>query len=371
MTSLPTTAPQLQSTFHRDGTFRLALVDVPVPVPADDEVVLRVRATPVNPSDLGLLLGAVDMSTLERRGAEVVGRIPEKFLPAFAARLDVPLSVGNEGAGEVVAAGAKGRALLGKTVAAMTGSAMYAHYRVVKADDVLVLPDGATAAQGASAFVNPLTALSMVETLKREGHTALVHTAAASALGQMLVRICRADGVPLVNVVRSAEQVSLLQKLGAAHVVDSSTPDFEKSLTRAFAETNVTLGFDAVGGGPLAGQLLAAMERALVGKLTQYSRYGSPTHKQVYIYGALDPNPTTVPRSVGLAWGLSGFLVTPFLAKAGSETRAAMKQRVAKELTTTFATTYGRSVSLVDLLDPEVLRAAAAKGTGAKFLVEP
>jgi NADPH:quinone reductase-like Zn-dependent oxidoreductase len=290
----------------------------------------------------------------------------------LAGRLDQSLPVGNEGAGTVVSAGAspEAQALLGRRVAIL-GGAMYAQYRTVKAADALPLPADATAADGASCFVNPLTALGMVETMRREGHTALVHTAAASNLGQMLNRICLADGVGLVNVVRSEEQAKLLRDAGAKHVVDSSSADFMASLVAAITETKATIAFDAIGGGKLASQLLTAMEAAAVARMTTYSRYGSDTFKQVYIYGGLDIGPTELTRSFGFSWALGGWLLTPFLQKIGRDDANRLRQRVASELKTTFASHYSAEISLRDVLKPEVIKAYTRRATGEKYLIDP
>ena len=377
MSTLPATCLQLRSLITADGGFELRLHEMPLPLPvADDEVLLRVEATPVNPSDIGLLFGAADLSTIQVSGsgadAVVRARVPDAARPAMAARAGQALPVGNEGAGTVVAAGAgtAAQALLGRRVAAI-GGAMYAQYRVVKVDQTLPLPAGATAEQGASCFVNPLTALGMVETMKREGHTALVHTAAASNLGQMLQRICTQDGIGLVNVVRKPEQVALLQGQGAVHVCDSSVADFDARLTDAIAATGATLAFDATGGGTLAAQILQAMEAALLRKATDYSRYGSPVHKQVYLYGMLDNGPTVVRRSFGMAWGMGGWLLFPFLQRCGADTARALRQRVADELTTTFASHYTARVPLHGLLDPAVIAGCTRRATGEKWLLNP
>jgi NADPH:quinone reductase-like Zn-dependent oxidoreductase len=337
---------------------------------------VRITATPINPSDLGLLLGPADPARLVASGTPqhpvLTGTIHPKLLPSLAARVGASMPVGNEGAGEVVAAGPSPRAqaLLGKTVAVL-GGAMYSQFIAVHADATLVLPAGTTAAEGASALVNPLTALGMVETMRREGHTALVHTAAASSLGQMLVRLCLEEKVSLVNVVRKPEQAALLRGLGATHVVDSSSPEFSAQLLEAIDATGATLGFDAIGGGPLAGQILAAMEKSLSRKATRYNRYGSATHKQVYIYGALDLGPTTLPRTLGMAWGVGGWLLMPFLARIGNEAAAALKARAAAGLKTIFATHYAKEISLAQVLDPEVARAYSQRATGAKYLINP
>jgi NADPH:quinone reductase-like Zn-dependent oxidoreductase len=349
---------------------------VPVTEPAPDEVVVRVEASPINPSDLGLLLGPADVTTLKASGSKdspvVTGKVPEAFMRAVGARVDEAMPVGNEGAGVVVKAGASPEAqkLLGKTVAIL-GGAMYAQYRTIKVAMCLPLPPGATPADGASCFVNPLTALAMVETMRREGHTALVHTAAASNLGQMLNKICLKDGVQLVNVVRSAEQEKLLRDIGAKHVVDSSKPSFMEDLIAAMVATGATIGFDAIGGGKLAGQILAAMEIALNSKPGAYSRYGSSTHKQVYIYGRLSTAPTELTGSYGMAWGLGGFLLTPFLQKIGQAEAQKLRERVASELKTTFASHYTSTISLREALNPETIVAYNKRATGEKYLINP
>lgn len=235
----------------------------------------------------------------------------------------------------------------------------------------MVLPDGVTAAQGASWFVNPMTALGMVETMRLEGHTALVHTAAASNLGQMLNRICIDEGVSLVNVVRRPEQVELLRSQGAEYVVDSSAPTFNDDLVSALMATGATIAFDATGGGKLAGTLLAAMEAAASATSTEYSRYGSSTFKQVYIYGGLDRSPTELVRNFGFSWSLGGWLLTPFLMKIGSEGRARLLHRVSSEITTTFASHYTSEISLAEVLDLEIARSYAHMHTGQKYLINP
>ena len=370
------TALQLRSLVKRSGELELSLVSVPVPTPADNEVLIRIEASPINPSDIGLLFGAADMSTATvtqgEHGPVVTARIPEKGMKAMAARLDLSMPVGNEGAGVVVAAGASEAAqrLLGKTVAAL-GGAMYSQYRCVPVEQCLPLPAGATAADGASSFVNPLTALGMVETMRREGHKALVHTAAASNLGQMLNRICQKDGVGLVNIVRSQEQADLLQKAGAKYVVDSTSDNFMAELTDALVQTGATIAFDAIGGGRLAGQILSCMEAAANRTAKEYSRYGSTTFKQVYIYGGLDTRPTELVRDFGMTWGMGGWLLFPFLQKAGPDTVQRLKQRVADELTTTFASRYTKEVSLAEALQPDALGAYGKRATGAKYLINP
>lgn len=367
---------QLRSHVKKSGELELTLAKVTVADPAPDEIVVRIEGTPINPSDLGLLIGPADLSTAVVSGTKdspvVTAKIPEAAMRAMAARTGEAMPVGNEGAGTVVAAGSspEAQALLGKMVAILGGE-MYATYRTVKAKAALPLPAGATAADGASCFVNPLTALAMVKTMQLEGHTALVHTAAASNLGQMLNKICIKDGVDLVNIVRSDEQAKILKDIGAKHIVDSSKPTFTEDLIAALITTGATLAFDAIGGGKLAGQILGAMEIALNSKPGAYSRYGSSTHKQVYIYGRLSLEPTILGAAYGMAWGVGGFLLTPFLQKVGMEEAGKMRARVAAELKTTFASHYTNTISLRDALDLETIKAYNRKATGEKYLINP
>ena len=365
---------QLRSLVKADGQLELSLASVPTPEPARDEVVVRIEATPVNPSDFNFMLAAADLSTIKRSGTEaspvITAQIPPRALKALAGRVGQSMPVGNEGAGVVVAAGGSERALLGKTVAVMGGS-MYAQYRCVKATECLVLPDDATPAEGASCFINPLTALGMVETMRREGHKALVHTAAASNLGQMLNRICIKDGIALVNIVRKPGQAALLRSLGATHVCDTSSPTFMEELTDALAATGATLAFDATGGGKLAGQILTCMEAAVNRNAREYNRYGSSTHKQVYLYGSLDTTPTEFVRAFGMAWGMGGWLVFPYLQRLGPHAAQALRQRVVAELKTTFASGYSKEISLAEALRPEEIAVYAQRATGTKYLINP
>ncbi|WP_157219809.1 zinc-binding dehydrogenase [Flavisphingomonas formosensis] len=361
---------ELHSLVTEEGTLRITLDPVPLAEPGPGELLVRVEAAPVNPSDLGLLFGPADMATLRREGDALIADVPLDRLPAVAGRIGKPMAVGNEGAGTVVAAGPDLQHLIGRKVG-MIGGSMYAQYRRVALADSLLLPEDAAAAEGASLFVNPLTALGFVETMRAEGHSAIVHTAAASNLGQMLVRICKADGVPLVNIVRSPAQVALLRDLGAEHVLDSSSPDFDAQLVEAIAATGATIAFDAIGGGTQGGRILAAMEAVAARSLKSYSRYGSDSFKQLYIYGMLDVGPTVIDRHFGFAWSMGGWLLFPFLRKAGAETVARMRARILAEFRTTFASTYTATIGLADLLDPEVALASQRKGTGEKYLVDP
>ena len=374
---VPADGLQLRTLVTAEGALELSLVRVPTPEPAADEVVLRVEATPVNPSDIGLLFGAADLATLVSSGSgeRTVARaqVPAAAMKAMAGRLGQSMPAGNEGAGTVMKAGrdASAQALLGRTVAVL-GGAMYSQYRTVKAAQCLVLPDGTSAADGASAFVNPLTALGMTETMRREGHRALVHTAAASNLGQMLNRICLADGIALVNVVRKPEQDALLRGQGAQHVVSTASPDFVAELTDALAATGATIAFDAIGGGKLAGQILGAMEAAINRSAAEYSRYGSTTLKQVYLYGGLDTGPTEIVRNFGMTWAMGGWLLFPFLQKHRRRRRpTALKARVAAELKTTFASTYTRTISLAEALQGDVIADYGRRATASKVLIDP
>jgi NADPH:quinone reductase len=373
---LPDHALELRSLVTSRGTLELSLHDVPVPSPAANEVLVRVEASPINPSDLGLLIAGADMSTATVAGTPerpvITASLKDAALGGLSARLDKSLPVGNEGAGTVVAAGSSpaAQALLGETVG-IAGGGMYTQYRAVDAAACLVLPDGASAKDGASSFVNPLTALGMLETMRREGHSALVHTAAASNLGQMLVKLCIRDGVPLVNIVRKPDQEKLLRSLGAVHVCNSESPSFATDLVEALKATSATLAFDATGGGTLASQILNGMEQAASSTAAEYSRYGSTVHKQAYIYGGLDTGPTTLTRNFGMAWGLGGWLLTQFLQNTDAKALGRLRARVAAELTTTFASTYTQEVSLAGVLRPDAFHAYVKRATGEKFLVTP
>ena len=373
---IPATALQLRSLVQADGTLQVSLEPTPVPTPGTDEVLIQMQATPINPSDIGLLFGPADLSTVQVTGTAerpvVHARIPERAMPGMAARIGQSMPVGNEGAGLVVAAGAAPAAqvLLGRTVAVI-GGAMYTQYRAMPAAQCLPLPAGTTAAEGASCFVNPLTALGMVETMQREGHTALVHTAAASNLGQMLNKICLKDGIGLVNIVRKPEQAALLRSIGAQYVCDSSAPSFMADLTDALTATGATIAFDATGGGTLAGQILQCMEAAINRTAKEYSRYGSNVHKQVYLYGGLDMRPTEIQRTFGMAWGVGGWLLFPFLQKIGDAAAQKLRERVAAELKTTFASHYARTESLAGVLSAEAIAFYGPRNTGAKMLIDP
>lgn len=365
---------ELRTLITSEGQLRLSLEQVSVPQPADGQIVVRVEAAPISPSDLALLLGPADLSTVRAEGTAdnpvLVADVPQRRLAIITGRLDQSMPAGNEGAGTVIAAGAKAEHLIGKTVA-IVGGPTFAQYVTVRAHDALVLSEGVSAVDGASAFVNPMTALGMIETMRREGHTALVHTAAASNLGQMLNKVCLADGIGLVNIVRSAEQAAILRDIGATHVVDSTSDDFEVELTDAIAATGATLAFDAIGGGKLAGQILNAMEIAVIRSGAPFSRYGSSVHKQVYIYGGLDLRPTELTRGFGMSWGIGGWLLPPSLARFGTETVIAMRSRVMAELKTTFASRYTAEISLADALKPEIVAAYNRRATGEKYLILP
>jgi NADPH:quinone reductase-like Zn-dependent oxidoreductase len=374
--SNPATYLQMISTVTEDAQLRMELVEKPFPTPQSHEVVIRVEATPINPSDQGVMFGWSNMANASSSGQGVKTVLTAPVTPqgmgVMKARIGQNLPVGNEGAGTVVAAGDsdEAQALMGKTVSATSGT-MYGEYACVAAMSCLPLLPEHSAKDGASSFVNPMTALSMVEVMKLEGHSALIHTAAASNLGQMLNKICQADGVDLVNIVRREEQVKILTDIGAKYVVNSSSDTFMKDLTDAIHATGATLAFDATGGGELASHILSAMEAAAARTPGAYSIYGSIKHKQVYLYGALDVSPTTLSRGYGMAWGVGGWLLPNFLAKVGMETTVKLRMRVARELTTTFASHYTNELSLAEALDAETVAKYFAKTTGEKFLICP
>jgi NADPH2:quinone reductase len=373
---LPTSSLELRSLVTEQGTLQLSLTDVPLSALNSDEILVRVEAAPINPSDLGLLLAGADLASASVEGTSerpvVTAPLPEGALRALSGRVGKSLPAGNEGAGRVVAAGSSPQAqsLLGRTVA-VAGGSMYAQYRVASASSCLVLPPGTSAKEGASSFVNPLTVLGMVETMRREGHSGLVHTAAASNLGQMLVKLCLEEDVPLVTIVRKPEQAELLTSIGATHVCDSSVPSFMGDLIEAITTTSATMAFDATGGGKLVSQILTAMEAAANNSAREYSRYGSTVHKQVYIYGGLDRSPTILTRNFGFAWAVGGWLLTPFLGTIDPDTFSRFRSRVASGLKTTFASSYTREVSLAGILDPLAFRRYAKQATGEKYLVVP
>ncbi len=374
MTDLPTTTRQLTSTISSAGALTLRLEQQPLPAPGPDEVIVKLEAAPINPSDLGLMFGVTDWSQATGSGdgddAIITVPVPGHLMRHVANRLDKAMLPGNEGSGTVIAAGESdaAQAMIGRRVG-MMGGAMYADYRTIKLMNCLPLPDGVRAKQGASCFVNPLTALSFVETMRDEGHTAIVNTAAASNLGQMLVRLCAAEGIELVSIVRKAEQEAILQAVGAKHILNSEAEDFLSALTTKLIETDATLAFDAIGGGKMAGQILSCMEQAQVSKMTEYSVYGSTRHKQVYIYGMLNAAPTELPRNTGFAWDVGGWLLTPRLQKGGIAKAVAMRQRVADNLTTIFASEYSHEIALADAVNLDTMMGYAAKRTGEKYLI--
>ena len=367
-----TVSKQIKSKISKEGLLTISLDEVNVPDPGDGEVLIKIQATPINPSDLGLLVGPADVSSLKEveEGSVVEMKVPDGLIRSVAARFDQNLPVGNEGSGVVESAGKGAEHLIGKTVG-LAGGAMYSEYRCVPASSCLVMNDGTTAEQAASCFVNPLTALGMVETMRMENHTGLVHTAAASNLGQMLIKICLAEDIPLVNVVRKEEHVDLLKSLGANYVCNSSLDSFMDDLVEALVKSGSTLGFDATGGGKLSSQILTAMEIAANKTATEYSRYGSDKFKQVYIYGGLDRNPTTLTRSFGFSWGLGGWLLTPFIGKIGPEKFGELRRKVADEIHTTFESKYSNVITLNEVLKAENIFSYTKQATGDKYLIKP
>lgn len=367
---------QMFSTLTAEGELRLELKEQPMPIPGENEVLIRIEATPINPSDHGVMFGWASMASAISSGSDadtvLTAPVSEQGMAVMKARIGQSLAVGNEGAGTVVATGTSelAKSLDGKVVAAM-GGGMYGQYRCVDASVCLPLLEGHTAKDGASSFVNPLTALCMIETMNLEGHTALVHTAAASNLGQMLNRICLDGGIDLVNIVRKDEQETLLREMGAKYVVNSSKDTFMADLTDAIHAAGATLAFDATGGGTLASTILSAMEAAAARTPGAYSIYGSVKHKQVYLYGGLDTSPTTLNRGYGMAWGVGGWLLPNFLARVGQEVATRLRTRVATEMKTTFASHYTNEISLAEALDADIVAQYNSKSTGKKFLVCP
>ncbi len=366
---------QIRSEVTKEGKLLISIQSTEVPEPKEDEVLIRIEASPINPSDLGLLIGPADVSSLsvsgEGENAIVSMDIPEGLLRMLQARIDQSLPVGNEGGGIIVAAGNQvSEDLIGKTVG-VAGGSMYSQYRCLKASACFVMHEGTSPAESASCFVNPLTALGMVETMRMENHSGLVHTAAASNLGQMLIKICLNEDVPLVNIVRKEEHIDMLNGLGAKFVCNSSRDTFMEDLIKALIETGATIGFDATGGGKLSGQILTAMEVAANQTATEFNRYGSDKFKQVYIYGGLDRSPTTLNRSFGFSWSLGGWLLTPFIVRVGPERFEELKQKVVDEIKTTFASHYTKEISLAEVLMPENINVYSKQATNEKYLINP
>ena len=364
---------QMQSCVHENGTVECALVEIAVPEPAENEILVQIEAAPINPSDLGLMFGAADLASAratERDGQpSLLLDVPAAAMRAMGPRVGHWMPVGNEGSGRVVAAGSHpdAQALLGKRVG-MFGGEMYAGYRCVPVDQCMSFSDAISAEQAASCFVNPMTALGFMETRDIEGQKAIVHTAAASNLGQMLHRLCQADGIPLVNIVRSEAQVSLLKSQGAEWVLNSSDDDFMSHLIEALVATGATLAFDAIGGGKGVNRILTAMELAAA-KTGPWSRYGSEEPKQAYIYGQLDLGATQLTRGYGWVWSVSGWLLTPFMKRAGPERVAKMRERVMTEIDTTFASHYSSKAPLRDAMSVEAVAQYGARKTGQKTLL--
>ena len=369
---------EIRSTVTGDGNVEISIAKVDIPTPADDEVLIEIYAAPINPSDLALLTtfgGDVSNIKVSGSGDNTIASmsVHPAVMRSMKSRVGQSMPVGNEGAGVVVDAGINAKSLIGKTVG-LAGGAMYSQYKCAPAVNCLVMDDGIAPSEAASSFVNPMTALSFVETMKMENHSAIVHTAAASNLGQMLVKVCKSENIPLVNIVRKEEQVDILKNIGAKYICNTNESDFMESLVGALTETGATLGFDATGGGnngKLAGQILAAMEVAANNASGEYSRYGSETYKQVYIYGGLDPSPTILKRSYGMSWGLGGWLLTPMLGKIGMEKFQEMRARISKEIKTTFASEYSQEISFEEMLQPEIINSYVKQKTGSKFLVNP
>jgi len=363
------TGKQLTTQLDADGTLTLQLNDKTWDAPKAGQVLIKVEATPINPSDLGLLFASADTDNAVYSPGKVVAQMPANATRAMKARHGLPMPAGNEAAGTVVAAGEGAEHMMGKRIACVPGTA-YADYAYADLTMAFAVDDAVSAEQAASSFVNPMTALGFTETMKLEGFTGIVHAAAASNLGQMLVKICLEDNIPLVNIVRSDAQVKLLKDLGATHVLNMTDEDFMPKLIDAIAETKAMIGFDPIGGGTLAGQILTAMEAA-ASRGAAFSRYGSSEAKKVYIYGALDLGPTILNRAFGLTWDLAGWLLTPFMMKAGAEVVGRMRARVMKDLTTTFASHYKAKVSLEGMLSKEAVSEYNARRTGEKYLVVP
>ena len=362
---------QLFTTLTADGTLTVAVENVSVAEPSGNQVLVRMEAAPINPSDLAILVGAADIENAEFSDGKFVAKVPEPFNKGSKARHGIKLPAGNEGAGTVVATGESdaAKALMGQRVSCVPGNA-FSQYCLVDANQCLPLGDHSAEA-GASAFVNPMTALGFVENAKLDGQDAILHTVGASNLGQMLTRICVEDGIGLVNIVRKADQADLLKSLGSTHVVNSAADDFMNQLAGAIDQTGAFYGFDPVGGGTGVDTAFKAMEKVAVQRMTEYSRYGSNQAKRMFIYGRLDAGATILTPGYGFGWTLSGWLLFPFLQSVGHETVGRMRKRVLENLTTTFANHYKKRVNLEEMLTKDSVSEYRAMRTGEKYLVTP
>lgn len=368
---MATTGKQLFTTLDADGTLTVAIEDVTFPDPTGNQVLVKMEAAPINPSDLAILVGGADLENARYSKGKFVATVPEPINAGSKSRHGMKLPAGNEGAGTVVAAGDSdtAKALVGQRVSCVPGNA-YSQYCI--ADAAMCLPLGDHSAEdGASAFVNPMTALGFAENARMDGQDAILHTVGASNLGQMLTRICKEDGIGLVNIVRKDSQAELLQGIGATHVVNSSDDGFMDQLTTAIEDTGAFYGFDPIGGGQSVDTAFKAMERVAVSRMTEYSRYGSNQQKRMFIYGRLDMGPTTLSPSYGFGWTLSGWLLFPFLQSVGNETVARMRKRVRDNLTTTFASHYKTRVNLDEMLTKAAATDYRTMKTGEKYLVTP
>jgi NADPH:quinone reductase-like Zn-dependent oxidoreductase len=369
-----TTSKQLFTLISNEGQLEISLKTVDVPQPKAHEVIVRIEAAPINPSDMWPMFGPANLAegVLSEDKSTFSAPVHKGILPRIKSRLGQVLPIGNEGAGTVIAAGDSeaAQSLMGKTVAILTGGT-YAQYCCVPAQACIVHNESTSAINAASSFVNPLTALGMVETMRMEGHTALVHTAAASSLGQMLNKICLAQDVPLVNIVRSQQQADILKEIGATYICDSSSKTFKADLYQAIDETGATLAFDAIGGGEIVSDILTAMEHSGSKDAVGFNTYGSESNKQVYIYGGLDFSPSILNRAYGMTWGIGGWLLMRFLAKLQPQQIVKLQQQVANEITTTFACTFTEELSFEQAMTPAIVLQYNAKKTGGKYLINP
>jgi NADPH:quinone reductase len=369
---MPTPARQIVSTLNADATMTIEVAEAALPDPGPRAVIVAVEAAPINPSDIAGLYGPALLAEADYSDGKIVAAVPAAAMKAQAGRIGQPTVFGNEGAGTVIAAGSDpaAQALLGKRVACWPGGGTFASHVAVPLGACIALPDSASIENASASFVNPVTALGFVETMRAKGYHALVQTAAASNLGQMLVRICEEDNIALVNIVRKPEQVALLKGLGAQWVLDSSQPDFDAALVAAIAETQAYCGFDAIGGGDMAGRVIAAMERA-ASQSGPFSRYGSAQRKHLFVYGRLDLSPMVIPPSIGFSWDMSAWLLFPFLDEIGPAASRALSERVIAGIDTTFASHFSQRLSLAGVLERDAALAINARRTGEKALILP
>ena len=366
---------QLITTLSLTGTLSLSLQNTELPPLGAEDILLQVQAAPLNPSDMSFMFTQADLSTLtfdyDASTPCVSMQLPDIIDKRHQHRVEQTLPCGYEGAGVIIEVGSSlSRELIGRTVSCAIGG-MYADYKVSPLNAVIVMPEGVTPMQAAAAFVNPMTVLAMLETRRLHQHKALVHTASASNLGKILIRCCKQQSIPLVNLVRNSNQIPALMSLGADIVLDTSDEDFAVQLYDAISQYEPTACFDPIAGGDLLSHVMSTMERVFIDKQQQFSHYGSGVFKQGFVYGHLDNAPLRFTHQIGFSWSLRGWLLGDVLPTLSAECITNMKKSIQSEITTTFASEFNTTITLADILNPVQIATYTAARSNEKFLVVP